>query len=237
MKEYTREDELRACYSKLCNLNQRLKNISECYYIAYDGSLFMKSLIPFMDVFAKLHDPESLKPFHGGMILPNAFFNFSKKAKKKQLTFDEKTDTDTSITFGQANDNLSYKLNLVNQDPNVDKQFIDDRIIPKMYKRFFELHTSKYTLTKNAPKIELPEEDVDKLISASALYVNYEDEELVITKNLLLDLKKGDSVTIEKYCTQMIDDKNMRVIYMLTHTTDIYTSFSIFGLLKKWVAV
>lgn len=234
MKEYTREDTLRACYSKLCNLNQRLKNISECYYIAYDGSLFMRSLIPFMDVFAKLHDPESIQPFQGGMILPNAFFNFSKKAKKKQLTFDESTDA--TIAFGQENDDLSYKLNLVNQDPNADKQFIDDRIIPKMYKRFFELHTEKYTPMKNAPKVDLSEEDVDKLIAASALYVNYEDDELVITKNLLLDLKKGDSVTIEKYCTQIIDDKNMRVIYMLTHTTDIYTSFSIFGLLKKWAA-
>ena len=55
-KELTEADIQKKAYGALVNINQRLKNISEGYYISYENGIYLKSLVPFIETYIVLND-------------------------------------------------------------------------------------------------------------------------------------------------------------------------------------
>lgn len=233
-KILTREDKIKKQYSELVKINQRLKNISMCYYIHHDGTVYIKSLINFTEVLINLRYPEKIDLFHGAMILPNKFFDFTKKAKKTKLVIDEKVD---KFIFSQNDDeDLKFDLNIVNKsDPNSDASntFLQKNIINEMYKRYFELESDKYNHYIDRNNFTFFDEDeIEGLISANPLFLSINNSNITLTKQLFLDIKKGDKIGISRYCYQKINGRNSRVFYMLKHETDLYDSYTIFNTLQ-----
>jgi hypothetical protein len=230
-KILTREDRIKNQYTKLYDLNQRLKNISECYYIAWDGTIHLKSLVGFEEILIHLRYPDSINLFTGAMILPNKFFEFGKKAKKTKLTIKE---TEDSFEFGQLDDEeLKFTLNIINKNSSMDKEYLSGMVDPKMYKRYFELTSSKYTQYPVEDFTMLTDKQNEDIINANPVYMTFNDANLTLTKHLVLDIKKGDSLGIKRMCYQKIDEDNSRVFYMIEHRADLYDSYTIFNTLQQ----
>ena len=231
-KELTEDDILKKQYSSLVKINQRLKNISEGYYISHDGTIHMKSLVDFIEKIVVLHDVEVIDRFLGSMIMPNAFFNFTKKAKKSKLII---TPTNTSYHLGQEDDEeLTYTINVVNANKEIDMNYTKANIIPKMYKRFFELESDMYEQFPDKDEFHpLTEEETENIIKANPVYLLFHDHKLTLTKHLCLDIKKGDTLSLARYCRQKLDGKHYRVFYMLKHETELYTDYTIFNTLQS----
>ena len=232
-KELTEFDIIKKQFSKLEKINQRLKNICECYYIAYDGTIYVKSLVGFIEKLIRLNNPEEINRFYGCMILPNQFFDFSKKAKKSKLTINA---TNKGYYFGQDDsDELTLMINTVNPDSEIDLQFIDLHIKPKMYKRLYEVYSNNemYTLYEDNDKFNsLTNDEVDMIVNAKAIFLKFNGSDLTLTKHLILDIKKSDLVSIARVGYRKIEDNMMRVFYMIKHECDIYTSYTIFNTLQ-----
>lgn len=231
-KELTREDFIKKQYSELNKINQRLKNISECYYISYDGTIYIKSLVPFVEKMVHLRYPEKIALFYGAMILPNQFFDFAKKAKKTKMTIEE---TENSFKFGQEDDpELSITVNIVNMDEKNDEEYRKARVIPKMYKRFFELRGEGYISYKDCGDFtRLSDDQIDAIVNASPVILNYNNASITLTKHLMLDIKKDDSISISRDCYQRIDTRDCRVFYMVKNETDLYDCYTIFNVLQQ----
>ena len=231
-KELTEEDKLKKQYSELVKINQKLKNISSGYYISYDGMIYMKSLVPFVEKFIHLHNPEVINKIYGAMIMPNAFFDFTKKAKKTKLTI---LETESKIHFGQNDtDELVYTINIVNDDELIDKDYIDAKIKPEMYKRFFELNSDKYIQYEDNNIFHpLTEEEVKSMANASVVYLNFNNTTLTLTKQLFLDIKKTDNFSIRRVCYEDIGKGKARVFYMIKQSTELYDIYTIFNTLQS----
>lgn len=238
-KELTREDRIKKQYSELVKLNQRLKNISSCYYIHSDGMVYMKALVPFTEVVIRLRYPEKIDLFTGAMILPNEFFQFTKDAKKTKMNIKEYEEDGTKkFLFGQSDDTeLEYTLNIVNQDSFDSfegKKFLHDQIIPKMYKRYFELESDLYIQCEDKDvNYKFTEEDTDGLAKSSVMFLDFNGTQLTITRNLFLDLKKGDKLSISRNCYQKVEKNLCRMFYIISHETDIYNSYTTFNILQQ----
>lgn len=234
-KILTREDRIKQQYTALNNLNQRLKNISTCYYIHHDGTIYVKALVNFTEVLVKLRYPEKIDLFLGAMILPNKFFEFAKKSKKTKLTIEE---NDNEFIFGQNDDDeLSLTVNIVNKaELGSDKsnEFLQRRVINEMYKRYFELESDNYIQYQDRDQYTFfNEEEIEGLCSANPLFLDINDTNMTLTKQLFLDIKKDDKIGIARYCYQKIGRRNSRVFYMLKHETDMYDSYTIFNTLQQ----
>lgn len=238
-KILTREDSLKKSFKKLEDINQRLKNISSCYYVHFDGVIYMKSLLKITETVVHLRYPETIEPYLGAMILPNRFFDFYKNAKKTKMTIDEgdyPEEGGYKFHFGQTNDrDLKFTMDIVNNPSHPKGSFIESMILPQMYKRFFGLNEDNYTIYSDKDEfVPLLKEDVENLCNAKALFLNYKGMELTFTKNLFLDLKKDDSIAVSRCGYQPIeDDPNCLFIYMIKHDTELYTSYTIFGEIGK----
>ena len=231
-KELTRDDIIKKQYSELNKINQRLKNISECYYISYDGTIYMKSLVPFVEKMIHLRYPEKINLFYGAMVLPNQFFDYAKKAKKTKMTIKENTE---SFEFGQEDDqDVSITVNIVNTNEKNDEEYRKARIIPKMYKRFFELGGEGYISYKDCGSFSrLNDEQIDAIANANPVVLSYNDASITLTKHLMLDIKKDDVINISRNCYHRIDSRDCRVFYMLKNETDLYDCYTIFNTLQQ----
>lgn len=230
-KPLTEFDILKKQYGKLVDLNDRLKYVCSAYYIGYDGVVYMKSLVGFVEKIARLKDPDSLDRFLGCMIMPNALFEFKKKAKKTKLTIELK---DNVYYFGQDNtDELTYELNIVNPNKECDELFLEERIKPQMYKKFFSMNTNKYIQYPEEDFRMISEDDVALLVGSNPLFLHYNDTELTITRHLFIDIKKDDGVGIRRLNYQVIENKSKRVCYMIKLITDIYDGYTIFNTLQS----
>lgn len=232
-RELTEEERIKKEYSNLYNLNQRLKNISQCYYIGHDGVILMKSLVPFIETIVHPYDLDSIRSFVGAMILPNKFFEFGKNIKKSLLTIDPYYDR---IELGQENKpELKYEINIVNRDSGNDDLYQKNQIRPKMYKRFFELENEEFhPFPDKGEFYNLTREEMDILIEPQPLYLDFQGAVLLLTKNLFLDLKKGDQIGICRMCwIEIPEERKDKVYYMIRHDTDIYTSYTIMAMLRK----
>ena len=235
-KELTEEDIIKKQYTQLNKINQRLKNVSDGYYISYDGTIYMSSLVSFIEKFIKLHKPEDIEKFHGCMILPNEFFQFSKNAKKTLMTA---SFEDNKFKFGQTNDDqLSLVINKYASneegDKFIKKSLIDEKENICMYKRFFQLEELEFNFYNDKDNFhELTEEEVFELYDSKPIELEFNGTELILTKHLLLDIKKSDSIGIARYGFKCIDEYNKRVVYMIKHTTDLYDSYTIFNTLQN----
>lgn len=235
-KEKTPEEQhledMKKAYSNLVELNQRLKSISSIYYIDKGGVIYMKTLVEFTEVIVHLHPSLDIKPFYGCMILPNKLFEFKKVAKKTKLQFDESEPDKIIIRDTDADKELVIdKVNLHMDDPEGSKAFIDTRIKPEMYKRFFEMEEDESYIQFNDKNnfVPLREAEIEDLVNSKTLFFQVRTHGVILmTRHLMLDIKKDDNVAIAARCYQPIDDTSNRTFYMIRHDTDMYTSYTIF---------
>jgi hypothetical protein len=232
-KELTEEELLKKEYSNLVKLNQKLKNICSGYYIGYDGMIYMQSLVPFIEKVLVLNEPEKYSRFYGIMIMPNAFFEFTKNAKKTKLII---TQTQNAIHLGQNdNDELTHTLNVANPYKDIDDKYIREKIYPNMYKRYFELDNDElYHKYPDSDKgYILTSDGVKSLASANPVFLSFNDTVLTITKQLMMDIKKEDEVYIYRTCYQEMENNKYRVFYTIEHVTDLYKSYTIFNTIQS----
>lgn len=233
-KELSEFDILKKQYSNLEKINQRLKNVCSGYYIGYDGVIYMKSIVGFVEKIANLVNPESIEKFRGCLILPNKFFEFSKKAKKTKLTI---TATEKGYYFGQDDDD-DLQLEIPIQNPNklIDQDYITTKIKPTMYKRFFEItDENRYFIYEDSGKFtNFSSSDINLIASANPLYLSYQASNLTITKHLILDVKKTDLLGISRISYQKIDHASNRVFYMLKQQCDLFDIYTIFNTLQSY---
>lgn len=222
-KVLTREECLKKSYNKLYALNQRLKNISSLYYFG-DGVIYMKSLVPFLESFAELRYPDNYLDFNGGIITPNALFDFGKKVKKSKMHIAEINDKDGHrYVFDEAD--LQYILNIVPYDLDELKHYFE-------YKRIFEIQDdTKYDVFES-DYYPLDVSQVEDLCDGKFIEVTLPTGDLIpLTKHLFLDIKKGDYIQIARVARQIIDkEKNeYRLFFLISHGTDLYTKYTIFN--------
>lgn len=233
-KELSEFDIIKKQFSKLEKLNQRLKNITSGYYIAYDGTIYMKSLVGFVEKVLHLTNPEEISRFYGCMILPNTFFEFGKNAKKSKLTINA---TEKAYYFGQTDDDeITLTINIVNPHIEIDNQYINTSIRPKMYKRFFEIPTDdKYhVIDQNEIKFRsFTETEVEEIANANPLFIKFNNCDLTITKHLMLDIKKTDKLLITQIAFIPIDEHMKRMFYMIEQECELYTVNTIFNTLQS----
>lgn len=233
-KELSEFDIMKKEYSNLVKINQKLKNISDGYYISHDGNIFMSSLVSFIEKFIHLHNPDDISHYLGSMIMPNAFFEFTKVAKKTKLTI---VPTEKGYHFGQDytdDSEFKYFVNVVNPNKEIDMNYVDANIKPKMYKRFFELSSELYVQYDDNDKFyDLTPHEVESIVDAKPVYFDFNGTGLILTKQLFLDIKKDDTLSIARLCYQKIGDNEYRVFYMIKHTTDLYDSYTIFNVLQS----
>lgn len=221
-KELTYLDILKKEYSELVKINQRLKYISKGYYISYDGTIYLQSLVGFEEAVVMLRYPEKLKYFKGGTILPNSFFNFSKQAKKTKLTIEEtENEKGKCFIFGQEDGDLSYTYQITNPDSCIDDQYVTEVIRPHMYKRFYDDFANAIEYEKS-DFLMLSEKQVMTIVEAKPLYLTYNENEFVLTKHIVLDIKKGDALGIRRLYYFPIENGKKKVYYFLKHVTDLY---------------
>ena len=232
-KELTEAEIHKKEYSVLVNINQRLKNICEGYYISHDHRVYIKSLVPFIETLIILNDEvfNTLSLFKGSMIMPNAFFDFTKRAKKTKLSINP---TLQSVYLGQNDtDEIAHKINIVNSDINSDDAFIQTQIIPSMYKRLFALQEDSYIQYDDCETYyTLSDYEIETLLNANPIYLMVHEKPLTLTKQLILDLKKDDQLAIARTCFKEIEDGKKRVFYTLKHITDLYIGYTIFNVLQ-----
>ncbi len=216
-------------YSQMIKLNQRLRYIASGYYIDWDGTIFMQSSVPFVEKVVTLHDPESIGMFRGTMIMPNALFEFSKNAKKTKLTIKKE---DTMIYLGQEDQQeLNHAIHIV--CPSFDALYAKNNVVDKMYKRFFST-SSEFVQYPDSDKLDiLPDEMVKKMCKAQAVYYEYNGTILTLTKHVMLDIKKEDHLSLQRWGYELIENDQYRVSYILTQETELYTVKTLFNKVQK----
>lgn len=228
-------EDMKKSYSDLVELNQYLKNIASVYYIHYDGVIYMKALVEFTDVLVHLNGSLRLEPFYGCMILPNKLFEFKKEAKKSSLVFHEEDPSIIKMEDTKTNISIDInKVNLFDEDPEKSMEYVNSRIKPEMYKKFFEIDDEKiYTQHPQKDVFhQLTKQEVYRLYKQEPLYVNlYNEGPILITRNLMLDIKEDDSIWIARRCEIPVDGDAKKVFFMIKHDTNYYTSYTIFNCL------
>ena len=234
-KELTREDALKTQYSYLVKINQRMKNICSCYYIHPDGKIYMKSLVDFIEIVGEIRYPEKISNFLGCMILPNKFFEFSKVARKTKLEIVEFEEDGTKIIqFSQGDSNnpeeyVYYRVNIVNPTLEVDYA---TRIAPEMYRRYTEFGNKEYHYFNDKDVFfSLTDVDIERLLKDPIILDIY-GTTVVLTKQLFLDLKKGDNIAIARMCYKKVDSKKRKIYYDIRHVTDLYESHIFFSIIQ-----
>lgn len=196
-------------YGKLKDFNQRLKYISDIYYIGNNGRIYMKSLIPFIEKFAVINDNIDISAYTSGLLLPNKTYEFTSKAKKSKL--DANYYMDTIVLSDTTLDDVKIEINLVQEDTKPFSAFYKnlDLILDNI----------------KGPFIELSEDNLNRLITSEVVYIPYENTNFTITRNIFLCIKKTDS--IEYKILDAIDPTNDIKKYVLfrknTDLMSIYT--------------
>lgn len=200
-------------FTNLYELNQRLKLISDVYYISHANELYMHSTVDFIEKFGRLNI--DVHAFFGCMILPNKLFEFKKKLKMSKLRifkFNDKYefhDQDGDILeINRLIPHVSYDdesafIALIEKE----KELIRTNIIPKMYRKYFEiipLSSSKDksdiiksgTYEDNIHFENLGEENVKILLLPEAVTIMNGGISFIITKNIFFDIKKDDVLSV-----------------------------------------
>jgi hypothetical protein len=227
-KILSEDDILRKEYSDLVEMNQRLKNICEIYYIGYNGLIYVKSLVQFIEKLLVINDKDFCSKYRGLLCLPNKMFDFKKNAKKSKLII---TQTEHNIYLGQSDDpQISLTLNrgIRQDDESISHEsvFINEKIIPEFYKKYFEI--IRNTDAAGLDFKELNSELVDELSSSKMVVYSENGMYIPLTKHLFLDIKKGDELDIAKVIYKDKGDKSFgKVYYMIRNTTEYYTAYTL----------
>ena len=213
-------DPLKTQFKALKEINQRLKNICDVYYISQTGKIYMHSLVPFIEKIAELDTPEDISLYSSIMYLPNQLFEFTKVAKSTKLLASETSD---SINLGQEDSEEHITLNKI-YVPNPDScesEIVSNVVIPQMYhqlqKILINLHDYVF--------IDIGEEDTLDIINNQMISIADPSGYIALTKNLFPSIKKGDS--LQYTILPMKDDrlKEKRYVLFKKKTSDmtIYT--------------
>lgn len=197
-------------YSKIKDINQRLKYISDIYYIGGNGYIYMKSLIPFIEKFAVVNDNIDIQAYSNSIILPNKAYGFTSIAKKSKLVADYYMDT--IVLADSTDDSLKLEINLVQEES-------------KPYKSFYK-NIDLILNNISTPFITLEEENLRRLVSSEVVYIPYENTNFTITKNIFMSIKKTDSVDYK--ILDMVDPTNLMKKYVLFRkNTDLMTIYTL----------
>lgn len=232
IKELSEDQIIKKDYSVLTEMNQRLKNICEIYYISHTGLIYLKSLVPFAEKVILLNDPDMIKTYRGAVCLPNKIFEFKKNAKKSKLVT---LQTNNAVEHGQTDSDLSLRIDIaVRNEPEIVRQensFIQSKIIPMYYTKYFtitsNIDTNSLTFTR------LSDDDVNDIVSSKMVEVIDKDLYIPITKHLLLDVKAGDAVYYTKlpYSNRMeptfIEGDPDKTYIMFKNVNQFYTAYTI----------
>jgi len=236
-KELSHDELVKKDYVYLTEMNQRLKNMCEIYYISHSGVIYLKSLIPFIEKVAILNDNNSLKIYRGALCLPNKIFEFKKNTKKNNLVV---VQTNNFIDHGQSdNSEISLRINIaVRHEEEYIKQepaFINTKIIPEYYTRYFEIIDKIGMNVDRLDFIPFTDEMVDDIVSGKLVEISRPDVYIPITKQLLLDIKKGDSVWYTKlpYSNRheptFVEGDPEKAYIMLKNSNKFYTAYTMFA--------
>lgn len=196
-------------YGKLKDINQRLKYISDIYYIGNNGRIYMKSLIPFIEKFAIINENIDISAYKNSIFLPNKTYGFTSIAKKSKLSADFYID---KIILSDTNeDDVKLELNLVDENT-------------KPYSTFYK-NLDLILDGINGDYITLGEDNLQRLISSEVVYIPYINTNFTITKNIFMCIKKTDSIDYK--ILDAIDPLNEIKKYVLfrksTDLMSIYT--------------
>lgn len=192
-------------YSRLYELNQRMKLMCDIYII-HDNYVYMHSLIDFVEKYVKMKAPFTV--FNNVAILPNQLFQFTKSIKKSKLFVRE---TDDEIIMGDTeDDNLVIHIKrflpstVINQ-PNgnsVVEDYLKKNAITKFYKMPDDLFDSNESYTALKPDI------VDDLLYPYVVTLHIGAHSFVITRNIIPSLKKDDNLYVKKVREENSDNLN-----------------------------
>ena len=201
-------DPLKAQYKTLKEINQRIRYISDVYYMAFNNFIYMHSNVEFLEKVAIIHNTIDISSYQGIMYLPNELFNFTKEAKMTKLITN---DLQSSIHLGQIeNDEMNIKLNriYIPNDEVKEEDNINLTIIPKMYTKFHhyfnEINDLKYEL------ISL--NDTESISKNSMVFINTPLCTLSLSKNLFGSLKKENVLSYHMFSSKE-DSNKIYVIY------------------------
>lgn len=176
-------------FTKLKDANQRLKYVSSIYAID-DQRIYMKSLVPFIEKILVLNNDIDISGYNNLMILPNQFYDFYSKTKKKSLEISYSLEELGSVVF---TDNETENNYITNKIKNLSMTDLDFYKNPKLFQSI-----------SNLSFIPLSEEDMERL-KTLAVYINHENYQYTITKNIFPSLKKTDLI---EYCIMDEKDKD-----------------------------
>ena len=207
---------LKSQYSLLKNINQKLKYISDVYYIAFNNKIYMHSNVDFIEKIAMVKDDLNLSSYQGIMYLPNTLFEFTKNAKSTKLITN---DLQNSIHLGQNdNDDIFIKLNRIYIPNNniSEEDSINLNIIPKMYTKFNNYFNNINELTF----ITLSEEIVYDITKNNIININDSVYNLIISRNLFTSIKKEDKLSYS--IISSLDMNNKFYVIYKEESEDMY---------------
>jgi len=212
-------------YKNLEAINKRLKYICDVFYISPHNTIYMHSIIPFIEKIAFINNNVDISEYTDIMYLPNTLFDFTKNAKKTKLSIINESN---NIKLGQKDTDLELILNKLNSPSNItdiENQNIQKNIIPKMYSKLNLFLNDLYKI--NSLKFTSITSDEIELICSNNI-INIKEESLILslTKNLFQSIKKEDNLSYS--VLSIIDEYYKNKKYVLyKKETDIITIYTL----------
>lgn len=164
-------------------LNQRLRLISDLYYIHNDGRVFLHSNLPFVERIITINNENDISSYYNTLGLPNTAFDFTKTARKTKLVV---TETQNKIYMSDS-ERTEAQLEL-------NRMEITDPItnLTDMYNHLDIL--LEYMDESNY--IMLNDSIASDIIDGTSIDINIDDYTFTVTKNIFPSLKGDDSLFI-----------------------------------------
>ncbi len=199
-------------YGKLKELNQRVKYISDIYYIGNDGYVYMNSLVEFIEKVGVLNDNVDISAYYNSLMLPNKTFGFTSKSKKR--TMDASSTPEKISLFDTEDSNICLDIDLA----EVPKEEISNH---------FNFYKNLDAILDNMSLNFIPftDEQFDSIAKAKVVYLPYKNTFFTITKHIFMCVKKTDNLSY--VVLDLVDADNPKKKYVLfrkdTKIMSIYT--------------
>ena len=212
---------LKSQYKILKDINQKLKCISDVYYISFENTIYLHSNVDFIEKICIINKDIDISCYSGIMYLPNELFIFTKEAKITKLTT---TELQSSIILGQLEkEDVQIKLNRVYipNDEIKEEDNIKVNIIPKMYSKFHNYFNNINELYFDV----IDNVTISSIIKNNVITINDNDRVFSISKNLFSSLKKEDKLYYSILPKEVESENKMYVVYK--EETDIMSIYTL----------
>jgi hypothetical protein len=221
-------------YSKLKDLNQKIKLDADIYYIASSGIIFLKSSVPYIEKLAILHGDFPILMYSGLIINPSILFEFTKDAKKSKIIC---TNTENKLYYGQ-NDNSDIHVEInrlcniscneedkdkIQAEKNHEQQILNETIFPQCYTRMIEIYQ---TINDSTDEYPLSTDQIESICDGNIIYFECNDFNFTIAKELFPSIKKTDSLAIRKLYYKNKDNPN-KDYFLFKEDSDILTIYTL----------